>query len=94
MARQFSMEVKLANCQVLCVLCHLDKTASEAADIAKADHAADIHSGLDGPGRGNRPISAGRLSGLTKTFRNGVRRRPEKGELHRALMAWRYGRPA
>ena len=28
---------------------------------------------------------------VVKTFRNGVQRRPEPGDRHRALMAWRYG---
>jgi hypothetical protein len=86
---ELTRDSTLANCQVLCVWCHLDKTASEAGDIAKADHAADRHDGLAGPGRGNRPMGAGRKSGLTKTFNHGVQRRPEPGDRHRALMAWR-----
>ncbi len=82
-----SCDSSLANCQVLCNGCHRDKTANrDVPSIAKAKRQADFHQGIAGPGLGQSPMPAGRLSRLRKTFRHGVVPRATQVELYQRFM--------
>jgi hypothetical protein len=84
----------LDNCQALCKTCHDLKTANrDLPSIAKAKRQADFHQGITGPGRGPRPMLAGRLSRLKKTFRRGVVPRLKQIELYQQFLrdrGWWY----
>jgi len=61
---ELSRDSSLGNCQVLCTACHDDKTAAvDLPAIAAADRKADFHLGITGPGRGKRPMPAGKANG-------------------------------
>jgi hypothetical protein len=80
----------LDNCQVLCIDCHLKKTAEDAALLARVRAISDKHDGIKGPGRGRYPMRAGKRSKERKTFSRGVVARVSQAEAYRRLMAERY----
>lgn len=47
-ADQLGGRPELANCAVLCVPCHAEKTSRDAALIARAKRRADAHAGITG----------------------------------------------
>lgn len=66
-------EATLANCELLCVLCHRAKTATDIQRIRKADRIRDKSSGAWKPA--SRAMPGSRNSPWKKTFNNGTIRR-------------------
>jgi hypothetical protein len=88
---EISNDSTLGNCQVLCTDCHAEKTATaDVPAIAASDRKADFHIGIRGPGKGKKPMPAGRNSRQSKTIHNGVVPRVSQAEKHRRFIANRY----
>jgi hypothetical protein len=94
---EISHDSSLGNCQVLCIDCHVEKTAAEDVPaMAEADRLADSHLGIRGRGRGKCPLPGGRRERdgspgrVSKTIRNGVVPRVSLAERHRQFIARRY----
>jgi 5-methylcytosine-specific restriction protein A len=90
-AWEISHDSSLGNCQVLCSDCHAAKTAAQDVPaIAAADRKTDFHIGVRGPGKGARPLPAGRNSPISKTLQHGVVPRRSQAQKHRDAIARRY----
>ena len=68
----------LANCEVLCCPCHLNKSRLDAKILAKSDRQRDKHRGA--VNKPSRPLPGGRDSGQSKTISGRVVERRSQGE--------------